>query len=203
MLENKMARYWLFQIIERHVPGIWYASLTHSLAIQSYIGCDDPGTPNAKRSVHNLQKLSRGDWLIGGFTKHQFGGYGTLATGLYKGEAPIRGDADGDCLKDPLFERFDCSWTAIPPEDGYVYVVADDLKDDGYDIDFLPGLPVKEIDERSFLALKKRLDANGAVPRGDLPDEKRPGWGSIEETYEVPSSWFPNRRPFSRFRIGR
>jgi len=150
--------YWLFIIMYDEYPESWQRMLELGVAAEDY----SPEWRGEPRNVKALSQLKQGDFIVAAFKGHRFAGYATLTSNFYRGGPPLDiHQRDGQRL--PSFsERFDAEWTVIPPDHDPPFVRCSDLKADGFDIDLKPGLCVKQIDERTFAALKARLDEAGA-----------------------------------------
>jgi hypothetical protein len=151
--------YWLFQILYDWYPQTWQRMIKMGIAAQHY---PLPDWRGAKRNNNALRKLDKNDFIVASFKNHRFAGYGRLISHFYIGgpslEIPHR--LNGESIG--FHERFDCEWTVIPAESGRPFINCSDLKKQGYDIDMMRGLCVKQIDEDSFNAIKLRLDTFGA-----------------------------------------
>jgi len=173
-------KYWLFQIMYDWYPKSWNAMLEHGIAAHNWPKKWRDNDPYAKGQYTIFSKLRKGDCIVAAFKGHRFAGYGILTSDLYP---------DGPSLNIPhrrrkgeivhFKERFNVDWTVIPLEKNPPFIRCHDLKQKGFNIDLQRGCCVKEIDERTFNALKERLDQAGAkrlVPRIEtdsftLPEE--------------------------------
>lgn len=121
-----------------------------------------PGWTNEKRNINELRKIAKGDKIIAAFKGHRFGGYDEITSEFYRGGESLK-IFNQDGKKELNFEeRFNCSWVVLPLSREQKYIRCSELKNKGYQIDLTRGLCVKEINENTFLAIKKILDYNGA-----------------------------------------
>jgi len=159
--------YWLFQVIDRYFPQIWFESLSRGIAIHNYSDEDGPYTTHSKAAIGRLAKITRGDMLVASFLGHRFAGYARVTTDLFQDGKPLNLKSVSGGIG-PCYERHKCEWVALPPKVMPYYVEASELKKRGHDIDFTIGMPAKEISKETFRALKQLLDSRGAIPRGGL-----------------------------------
>lgn len=165
-------RYWLWRIMigrnfgEGFGRQQWSKMLEYGVAAQDYGERDyqsDKYRIARKRNINKLKSVKQGDFVIAGLGKHRFAGYGEITSDFYENGPSFKIKKNGYTFA--FEQRHDCNWTALPLENGEPRSIdCRDLKnEDGIDIDFNVGLCVKEINKKSFDAIKKRLDA-GAEP---------------------------------------
>lgn len=162
--------YWLFLIMyDWPFRAYWQDMVKAGIAAQHY----PPGWTNESCNVKALCQLRQGDFIVAAFRKHRFAGYGVLTSEFYR---------DGNSLEvyDPrtgrsyeFAERFDCHWTVLPFNGDKVFIDCKDLKAQGFDIDLIRGLCVKQIDRETFEILKSRLDKAGAQRFFPQPNKAR------------------------------
>ncbi len=150
-------KYWLFQIMYDEIPDSWKLMVDAGVAAQQY----PPGWTNEIRNIAKLKELKSGDGIIAAFKNHRFAGYGTLISDFYQdGNSLEVHTTDGQVFE--FKERFDCDWEIIPINSERNFVDCSDLRD-SIDTRLMRGLCVKQIDEKSFNAIKSRLDEAGAI----------------------------------------
>lgn len=117
----------------------------------------------AKRNNNALRKLGEGDFIVASFKDHRFAGYGMLTSKFYVGgpSLMIPHLHSGELME--FHERFNCDWTVIPLDRKHPFINCHDVKKQGFKIDMVRGQRVKQIDEKTFAALKLRLDNSGAI----------------------------------------
>jgi len=157
--------YWLFRVMmdSDWYPDSWEMMLNKKIAANNWPEEWVNKDKNAKANLTRFKKLKKGDHIIAALSEHRFAGYGVLTSGFYRG---------GDSFNIPhknfpnetlhFRERFYADWTAIPLDRKPPFVDCHDLKEK-FDIDLQHGFCVKQIDERTFNALKDRLDKDGAI----------------------------------------
>ena len=160
--KNAKPRYWLFQVMYDFLPESWEKMLKHGLAAQDYL----EGWPNAARNRGKLDQLKKDDWILAALTRHRFAGYGRLASGFSdRGRSLGVPHPDGGTLS--FKPRATCQWTAIPVELDRPYISCVDLGNK-VQTRMTHGLCVREIDRASFLAIKARLDKEGARTQREI-----------------------------------
>jgi len=157
--------YWLFQIMYDWYPESWPIMVEYGVAAQGYSHVPKDN-PSSKDSFNKLKQIKKGDMIVAAFTKHRFGGYGKLLSDFYRGGPSLNiewyDEESGESGVSDFFSRFDCEWTVIPLDRDPPFINCHQLKSAGYNIDLIPGRCVHQIDEKTFLALKRELDSAGA-----------------------------------------
>jgi len=139
-----------------HYPETWPKMIKLGIAAQHY----PPGWTNEKKNIRWLAKLKCGDKIVAAFRGHRFAGYGVLGSGFYRGGPSLETKE----YSNEFYERFNCRWTVLPLSKGGPFIRLDSLKKQGFNIDMTIGLCVKEVDGRSFDAIRRELDEAGAAP---------------------------------------
>ena len=156
--------YWLFAVLYDSRPELWPTLLDTGLAAQQY----PAGWTNEARNVNALKRLKRGDAIVAAFMRHRFGGYGILTSDFFRGGRSLSIPAEDNFHE--FQERATVDWSAIPLETAKPYVDCHSLKAEGYDIDLRVGSCLRQIDERTYLKLRKMLDNAGAEPVRRVPN---------------------------------
>lgn len=148
-------RYWLFQIMEDRLPGLWQVMLDKGVAAQHY----PEGWTNETRNINRLRQLKPGDFVLAAFTKFRFGGYGRLESVLQRSgpSLEVRRPSGGTFA---FRERFRCSCAAVP---GGRSVDCQALKQTGLTLAMEHGFAVTETTRPSFERVREHLDKAGAA----------------------------------------
>lgn len=151
--------YWFFIVMYDGYPESWKAMVGMGIAAQHY----PSGWTNETRNIRALEQMRKGDFIVAAFKQHRFAGYGVLTSDFYRGgpslNIPHRRNHEYILA---FQERFNVDWTIIPLDNSPPFIRCGDLKKEGYDIDLTRGLCVKQTDERTFIAIQKKIDEAGA-----------------------------------------
>lgn len=155
--------YWMFTVMYDSFPTLWPALVERRLAAQHY----PKGWTNETRNINALRQMKKGDAVIAALKAHRFAGYGFLGTDFSRGGVTLDIVRDDETF--PFQGHFEIDWIALPLTAEMPYVVCDDLKSEGYDVDLRRGLCVKQTEEKIFTTLREILDNAGARRQGRQP----------------------------------
>lgn len=143
------------------------------------------GWANEDRNLRALSQMKNGDFIVAAFRKHRFAGYGVLTSDFYRGGPSLKIPHRRDRRRIvPFRERFNVDWTIIPLDRDPPFIQCHDLKRQGFDIDLIRGLCVKQTNACTFRELQERLDRSGAI-KFSQPFELQPEeLSDITELYE-------------------
>jgi hypothetical protein len=159
--QSARAHYWMFTVMHDWFPTLWTTMVRRGIAAQHY----PPDWSNETRNIRALEKLKRGDWLVAAFMRHRFAGYGQITTDFARrGRSLSIPGRDGPL---EFQERVSVDWKTIPLGSSKPFVVCEHLKHQGYDVDLVRGLCVKQINKATFDQLRNILDDNGATGVGN------------------------------------
>ena len=161
--------YWLFFVAyDWGGPEFWSFMVSQDIAAQDYPHKWELTTK--KRVDSKLKQMKKGDMIAAAFKGQRFGGYGKLTSDFYRGPSLHHEwyyeDEPNEIYVVDFEERFDCEWTVIPFDRDEPFIDCHHLKGAGYKIDLQMGFCNRQIDEKTFLALKRELDDAGARPFG-------------------------------------
>lgn len=170
--------YWFFIVMYDWSPESWRAMVEAGIAAQHY----PPGWTNEARNFKALSQMRKGDFIVAAFKNHRFAGYGVLTSDFYRG-GPSLNIRKGRKVY-AFQERVNVDWTIIPFDRHPPFIQCDDLKKQGFDIDLIRGLCVKQTDARTFRELQERLDRAGAIKFSQTFELQPEELSDITELYE-------------------
>jgi 5-methylcytosine-specific restriction endonuclease McrA len=179
-------------------PESWAKMIKNNIAAQQY----PTNWENEKKNITILKRIKKGDFVVAAFKKHRFAGYGEIKSDFYKGglSLNILKYETNEML--PFHERFDCNWNYITNRK-QPYLDLSFLKKRNISIDLVVGACAKEIDQKSFEAIKAELDKSNLIKSILSPVSNLNTQLDYENTQEIESTFIQEEEIKSEGEEGR